>query len=317
MNRFKKISLTFILTFISLCHAFENDDTQNYDKDVKAVLIENNRYTNLEPGDKVAMISEKFIKKPYLLFALGEGKDGAFNQLPLYRTDAFDCETFVDTVLALSYAKDLSSFQEHINAIRYADGTPNFLTRNHFTNVDWNDNNRKKGYMKDITQEITVNHQPIYQKATTFINKKNWYQHLQENVIVLNVSPAEKNQKLKQLRTLGQNTVSNAYSEITYLPLTRLFDEKKHARQELFNQIPNGTIIEIVRPNWNLEEKIGTKLDISHLGFAIWKNGILYFRNASSVHHQVEDEQLENYLRKALQSPSIKGIHLEKPLVKT
>ena len=79
-----------------------------------------------------------------------------------------------------------------------------------------------------------------------------------------------------------------------------------------FQQIPNAAIIEIVRPNWDLTKEIGTHLNVSHIGFAIWKNKTLYFRQASSIHHQVIDTPLTSYLYDALKnSETIKGINIQ------
>jgi len=99
-------------------------------------------------------------------------------------------------------------------------------------------------------------------------------------------------------------------STLAYLPLNQLFDEQGVANERVFNQIPDGAIIEIVRPNWDLTQQIGTRLDISHLGFAFWENHQLMFRQASSLTHAVISTRLIDYLREALPSPTIKGIHI-------
>ncbi len=70
-------------------------------------------------------------------------------------------------------------------------------------------------------------------------------------------------------------------------------------------------MVEIVRPNWNLHDKIGTNLDISHMGFSVRKNGVLYFREASLIDKKVIDIPLADYLKNYLHSPTVKGIHLE------
>jgi hypothetical protein len=52
-------------------------------------------------------------------------------------------------------------------------------------------------------------------------------------------------------------------------------------------------------------------MDISHLGFAIWKDKKLYFRQASSHYGKVVDVSMIAYLQDALSSPTIKGINIE------
>lgn len=303
------------MTYISLCHGFTNDNTKIYDTDIQKILAKQETQIHLSIGDKIDSVSRALIDKPYVLFPLGEGNADRFNQKPLYRTDVFDCETFVDTVLALANAHDLPSFQKHINEIRYQNGQPHFLTRNHFTHVDWNYFNQKKSYIQDITHLITQEKKTLFQTEVTSINKKNWYQHLKADVIYLPTeSPTEQTKRLHELQKLGLQTQVNQLSKLNYIPLQSLFNEQLEARPEIFKQIPQGSIIEIARPNWAIENQIGTRLDISHLGFAIWKNGVLYFRNASSLEHRVMDIKLESYLKSYINSRSIKGIHIEKPL---
>lgn len=317
MNHFIKRSLVFLFVFQSLCHAFANDNTVKYNKDILQLMHDLPPSYQNTIGDRINWFSQQFLKRPYLLSALGEGPDGEFDQFPLYRTDGFDCETLVDTVLALANAQDFQYFEKHILEIRYQDGKAHFITRNHFTNPDWNTSNQHKHYIEDITPRITFKNHPIFLKTTTFINKKNWYQKLPIGIIrIANSTKQEQVQKLKELQDKARKVIKNTHSIITYLPIHELFDEHLKARQEIFQQIPQGTIIEIVRPQWDLQDKIGTQLDVSHLGFAIWKQDILYFRNASSFYHQVSDEPLENYLKNTLHNPTIKGIHLEKPLEK-
>jgi hypothetical protein len=307
--------LIHIFTFMPLCHGFTNDNTKIYDAEIQAIILKQKQNGSKTIGERIKTMSDAFINRPYILFPLGEGANDEFNQRPLYRTDVFDCETFVDTVLALAHASDLESFKKHINEIRYQDGQPNFLTRNHFTHIDWNQSNQDKSYVKNITPDITRQGKPIAVTETTYINKRNWYKHLKPIVIYLKEgSTTHKAQQLAKLQKLGFESLKNQNSQLQYLPFEQLFDENQKMRQEILKQIPQGSIIEIVRPNWNLEKQIGTRLDISHLGFAIWKNDILYFRNASSIEHQVIDIPLETYLKNFLSSQTIKGIHIEKTL---
>src|ERR1035437_2644460 len=48
-------------------------------------------------------VSAALLGKPYQLGPLGEGKFGAEDPDPLYRLDAFDCTTFIETVMANAY----------------------------------------------------------------------------------------------------------------------------------------------------------------------------------------------------------------------
>lgn len=261
---------------------------------------------------RITRISAEFLGKPYELGALGEGRHGDYDQYPLYRFDAFDCETYVDTVLALALAHDTASFQHYINQIRYKNGQVSFITRNHFTDLDWNKNNQKQGVVTDITTNIRdADDHPVAFMAHALIDKPSWYQHFSTDKIrIKNASQTQITERLYSLKQEGSQ-LPQRIATIPYLPLTALFNPNGQPNLYLFKQIPNAAIIEIVRPDWDLQEQIGTHLNVSHLGFAIWKNGQLFFRQASSTQHQVVDSLLIDYLHDAINSPTIKGINVQ------
>ena len=101
--------------------------------------------------ERIKFFAQAFLGKPYELGALGEGLHGNFDQYPLYRSDAFDCETYVETILALALSQDTDSFQSMLNHIRYDQAKITYITRNHFTSLDWNPHNQQQGLIQDIT----------------------------------------------------------------------------------------------------------------------------------------------------------------------
>lgn len=268
--------------------------------------------------ERIHAISAKLRGTPYMLGALGEGRNARYDQYPLFRLDAFDCETYVDTVLAIAFAQNEQTFKQCIRNIRYHNGTVNYLTRNHFASLDWNTNNQHQGYTKDITESFKNEEgKAVAQIAHAFIDKPSWYQHLPLKTIRLHTKNVTvKEDRLRELKQKGARLAAKT-SAIPYLPLHALFDAKGNANWHLFKQIPDASIIEIVRPNWDLTDKIGTCLNVSHLGFALWHNNQLLFRQASSIHGRVIDVPLIDYLRDALQSPTIKGINVQIVLPKT
>lgn len=261
---------------------------------------------------RLDIISGQFLDKPYALGALGEGINARYDQEPRYRADAFDCDTYVTTTLALALAENEHNFKQCMSKVRYKQGLVRFINRNHFMSIDWNINNQQQGFIKDITESFhDQNNKPIAKIASAFIDKPSWYQHFTANTIRLNLADDnEKIKRLAELKTKG-SSLEKRNAQIAYLPLTTLFNLKKEPNQYLFEQIPNASIIEIVRPNWNLREKIGTNLNVSHLGFAFWHNGTLYFRQASSEYGKIVQIPLIDYLRKTLASPTIKGINIQ------
>ena len=273
------------------------------------VSLENQR---LSINQRLNKYSQLFLGKPYILYALGEGPEADFDQNPRFRFDGFDCETYVTTVIALSLSKNTQQFISLMNKIRYRNGTISFLNRHHFTDSDWNKYNQNAGIIKDITENIhDAHHKSVAKLAQTQINKSNWvYYTADKRIFLPNASSEEKTNKTQTLIKNARN-IPIQNSSIPYIPLSRLFNEQQKPIWYLWKQIPDGAIIEIIRPNWPLKSKIGTNLNVSHLGFAFWRNNVLWFRHASNTENKVVELPMADYLRNALDSPTIKGINIQ------
>ena len=105
---------------------------------------------------------EDYIGVKYIRDPLGEEKLPDTD--PLIRFDAFDCTTFVETVLA-------DGDQAELSKIRYAHGVPDFTERNHFIETDWIENN--SSIIENISDKIAPTE--IY---TVIIDKKNWFKKM-------------------------------------------------------------------------------------------------------------------------------------------
>lgn len=288
---------------------------QQYDREIIQLYNTLPAARSRDIATRIAAFSQYFLGRKYVLGPLGEGPHAPFDQGPLYRTDVFDCVTYVSTVLALAESNNLEEFKETIKRINYRDGEVSHITRNHFMSVDWNKNNNHNGYIEDITHQfLDSNHQPIAAIADTVITKPRWFNQLPYSALHLlqPVSHEKADQLLQALHTEAKH-VKNERSVLHYLPFTALFNPKGKPNHDLFDQIPSGAIIEIVRPAWDLHKEIGTSLHVSHLGFAIrTSKGELLYRQASSNQHQVIDIPLIEYLQKYLKSPTVKGINVQK-----
>lgn len=318
-----KYTLTSLKQFIivtSLTASFCSNalDTSTLEKQadssIKSLYHRVNSMPNTSMADRIDLISSYFKGQPYILGALGEGAKAQYDQFPKYRVDGFDCDTFVNTVLPLATASSLKSFQNCLKNTRYYHGIVSYITRNHFTSIDWNKNNQQRGLLKDITLDIKAqNNQPVALFAKATINKPGWYAHKTLATIRLEHStPSKQEALLATLKATG-SALPVTESVLPYLPLTALFKDNK-PNLYLFSQIPSGAIIEIVRPNWDLRKQIGTSLNISHLGFAIRVKDQLIFRQASSEYAKVVDVPLIDYLQKTRTSPTIKGINVQRVL---
>ncbi|BCA96713.1 hypothetical protein TUM19329_30740 [Legionella antarctica] len=307
--------LFFIACFISsfFCHAVDSSALEEQATSTINELYHTlNSMPNTSMAERINWISNQFSGTVYELGSLGEGSKARYDQFPQYRVDAFDCDTYVNTVISLALANSVDSFKQCLKYTRYKDGRKAYINRNHFTSIDWNKNNQRRGVLKDITVSIKdQNNRSVALVSEALINKPDWYAHKTLSTVRLkNDNKIKQQELLNELKTKGSR-LETMNSKIPYIPLTALFFKDDKPNLYLFSQIPHGAIIEIVRPNWDLRNLIGTSLDISHLGFAIRIQGQLFFRQASSQKGKVIDVPLIDYLKEAQSSPTIKGINVQ------
>ncbi len=232
---------------------------------------------------KLLITSESFKNAPYTLGPLGEGY--GIDKDPIYRFDTFDCLTYVETVLALSIANNNDEFEDLIKKIRYQDGKVSFENRLHFQNPDWIENNKK--YVENISEELS---QKILNKKTS-------------------ISQIELNKTLWFKKNYNIDVSSNIQNvNLAYISL----EDLKNNIDNFAKNIVYPHIFMTVISDKQQKEKIGTQVDISHTGFLINKDGILYIRHASQKHKKVIDENFENYIDKLLSKDKYKGFSILK-----
>lgn len=245
--------------------------------------------------NKILQISGLLLNTSYQFEPLGEGVCGEFNQKPLYRFDLFDCETYVDTVLALALTNKQNNFYKMIQKIRYQDDEINFTHRNHFADLQWLLNNQYKGFVEDITAKIA---DPKYLHSVILeSDMEHWYQSLPiERIAIPNLNLKQRYEKLYQLHRKGKN-LGAVQTSLSYISINDL--------PAVLSKIPNGTILLIVSPKKNSKNQSITNTIVKHMGFAIWKQDVLYLRAASSYWGRVIDVPLLPYLQFFKQIPDI------------
>lgn len=259
----------------------------------------------LTAQERLLQLSAKFLGMPYLGGALGEGEVGEFDQFPFYRFDAFDCVTYINTVLALYFARSWHEFLYHLAQINYRSGNVRYENRYHFMSIDWNPENNARGYVTEITPQVNSN----CAYAVAKIDRAGWLRHHDESRLRYKnpLSQKELKERLLRLHFLADSVArpsEDAY--LPYIPLTEFF----HGNNTWKN-LPPVAIVEIVRPNWDLVKQIGTHLNVSHVGFLLTVNGEPYFRHASQQLGRVVDQPLREYLAGFVDHPTIKGINLQ------
>ena len=267
---------------------------------------------------RVEHISSKLLGTPYQLDGFGEGPNDNYerdlryyDQDPRYRFDAFDCTTLVETVTAFALSSNLEDFKSLIDRIRYKNAEVSYVTRNHFPSLDWVPNNIAAGFYEDITATVAQEAGIAVATAEAIVDKRTWYS--KKKITDLNVPETDLKKLKKRLAQLQREgrAFKKTLATLPYLKLTDIFSD---AHASALNVIPSGAVINIVRPGWSLRDKktneLITQMNVSHQGFAIWKNGVLYFREASSRTMVVQEVPLKDYLAEFLESPTIKGINV-------
>ena len=230
--------------------------------------------------ERLIHVSDPFIGAPYVISPLGEGE--GVDPDPRIRFDAFDCTTFVETTLALTFSPDLERAQERLEQIRYQGEGRRFLNRRHFPAAEWIPELIQAGYFRDITQEIGGKQVNLQSKI---LNAKVW----------------NKRRKPRHLELPDERIPSGTFSISTW-PLKAALENHK--------KIPPGTVLNVVRVNFRQ-----MPVRVSHQGIVIRKENRLYMRHAADrMYHSVVDEPLGRFLNRIAQYKKwpVYGINLLK-----
>ena len=208
--------------------------------------------------------AKQMLGVPYVAGTL----DGNEEEQLVVRTEALDCTTFVETVLALFVAdkreeRDFEGFKKALMQVRYRDGNLNgYASRLHYFS-DWIRNNEQMGFVKECTSE-TACAQP----------KELWLDFMTTHV--KSYQPMMKKPSL--LAEIASVEKKWQGVQVSYIPkeMLNLSPEKL--------KIKNGDILAITTDIKGL--------DVVHVGFSFWIGEKLHLLHASSVAKKViEDSQ--------------------------
>jgi len=256
-------------------------------------------------AQRITDLSATLLGAPYVGGSLGEGVDALYDKDPLTRFGEFDCTTYIETVFAGAMSTSPDDFLSKLKALRYKNGEVSFVTRNHFPSLDWVPNNQDK--FDDMTAFVAGNDAKI---ATTSIDKSAWYHKVGRSVLACKEGSEYCESLIARFAKEGE-AFKPEMAHLEYVPLSALYLENGETNQALLDRIPTGSLINMVRPNWNLEKWIGTKMNVSHQGLAIRKNGKLYLRHASVVYKKVIDEPFYDYFSRYSTTSSLKGFNVQ------
>jgi Protein of unknown function (DUF1460) len=215
------------------------------------------------PAETTVSIGKRFLGKPYIPHLL----DTFATERLVVNVDAFDCTTYLETVLALSLAyhdqpnKTSSAqleqaFRTYLTKLRYRNGKiDGYASRLHYFS-DWIRDNERKGLLTDVTGEMSGN--MLVTKSISYMTSALYkYPHLSD--------PAT----LKQMQLAEASLNQQSFA---FIPKKNI-----HLAE---SQLREGDIIMLTaaRPG----------LDMKHVGIAVRQpNGRIHLMHASSDQGEV------------------------------
>ena len=101
---------------------------------------------------RILHLARKNIGQPYELYLLGEMPFEPYDPQPIYCLGKSDCLVFTEHTYAMALSHNWPSFMKMLQRIRYRDGQLGVVTRNHYTEADWNISNR--WLVEDLTAKL-------------------------------------------------------------------------------------------------------------------------------------------------------------------
>jgi hypothetical protein len=224
-------------------------------------------WKKLPIGQIVEAVAVSFLGAPYVAHSL----EGAGEEQLIVNLRAFDCTTFVESTLALSRCIKrgttvFQDFRAELQRLRYRAGVLNgYASRLHYF-IDWVDDNAAKGILRDVTGELGG--VPFTRKIDYMSSHPAAYRQLADE------------QTLRMIRAREDSINARGHD---LLPALRLPSAEEKIR--------TGDIIGIVT------DEPGS--DVSHIGYAVHRDGVLRFLHAPLSRGRVEiaEGTLAEYLR--------------------
>ncbi len=139
---------------------------------------------------RIQRLARQMVGQPYRIFLLGEFPFELYDPDPLFSLDHSDCVVFSEHMYAMALAHDWPSFFTLLQRIRYKKGEISMLTRNHYTEADWDVNN--SWLVEDVTELLGGNHtqhDTVVIDRARFFKRWNIGQWIKPDTIVLTWIP--------------------------------------------------------------------------------------------------------------------------------
>jgi hypothetical protein len=215
---------------------------------------------------RIMHLARKNIGQPYEIYLLGEMPFEPYDPQPMYCLGKSDCVVFAEQTYAMALSHNWPSFMKMLQRLRYRDGRIGVVTRNHYTEADWNVSNR--WLVDDITAELAGDSAVKFQQS---IDRAQFF----KNRYKLSVDiPIERH-------------------EDVYLPFEEISRVKGKLRDGDFVNVVRG----IVKPGAAPDETFGGTAFVGHVGLvAEGDDGEVQMFHSSEP--RVREEPLAEYIRR-------------------
>ena len=267
--KMKKI-LVVIISIVVLLFAENNNSKKIYNMTNFEIdsLLKAESQNDLTVSERINFYSELFLGMPYSWTATGDGPYALFESYPLVDFDSTNCMVYSEHVLSMSISDSWDNFFNNLQQIRYKDGMIGMRTRNHYTIGDWLPEN--SWLLDDVSKLVGGKYT---KKMTKTISHRQFF----------------KNKGIKDLRYVKPDRKIT----IDYIPLKYL--------EKVKNNVHNGDIVSLLLAN---------KKDIfsAHMLMIVEKNGVKYFREASTSNYSTFETTYDKWVNSKLNSKKYAGM---------
>lgn len=236
-----------------------------------------------ELSSDILCVAKSFLGVPYVAGTLET--EGGENLV--VNTDSLDCTTFVELSVAswLSKQNDSVSFEKQVQNLRYRGGVVNgYLSRLHYY-TDWVLENESRGVWYEVKPEPEEEIWKCDTLMLSFMSKHPQnYPYLKNNAWAV-------------------DSIKNIEAKYANRPIYYIGKEFLNFSPDKL-PIRDGDILALVT---NIEG-----LDVTHLGFAVWKGEQLHLMHASMTHGKVviDERSLFDYLQSRKSCPGVRVVRI-------
>lgn len=247
-------------------------------KDIGALYSE---IASMAVSERLLKSTRYFLDTPTGLNPLGEGR--GLDPKPIFSLEKFDCTTYVETSLALAFAKSENEVGALLNKIRYQGDTVDYFERNHFMVSDWIPANSKKGFVHEITDKM-AQEKSAFRPDKKVLNKTLWFYHRSIDLLDQQSKPPK-----EILRELAKAPVLPVQEEKANYLVASYFRNNEAAMVE---RLPDISIVMFIR---NIPS---VPTLVNHMGFVIKRDGKLYLNHAPLAKPwKIQEVLLEDYMK--------------------